>query len=341
LDYEPWYQHKSTEHDQILSSRIRLARNLQEVPFKSKLSATDASANIRKLEDTVGKINLSRPMETLVAQDLRMVDELVFLEKHIISPAYIQSEMAKGVFVDMHQNVSIMVNEEDHVRIQSVLPGNDLPRALAKAIELDDLLENLLDYAYDTELGYLTACPTNVGTGLRASYMIHLPCLESTNTFKELFPIIVQSGMTVRGLYGEGTKPMGGIYQLSNQVTLGVKEAQVIKDLAACAEQLIEHELQMLSKIQEKRPYYLVDKAHRAYGILQNSRKMGLEEAMGFLSSIRLGVVSDYFEYNADITIYEIMMEIQPGHLHFAAGKTLSDLDTDLARADYLRTKFK
>ena len=341
MNFEPWYQNKITEESPILSSRVRLARNLADYPFYEKLSEGDAITIVAKTESVVGKINAERPNNPLVAQDLRPLDQQILLEKHILSPKYLDTELYKGVFVDMHQNVSIMINEEDHVRIQAVYPGDDLPRALAAANEVDDLLENYLDFAFDKNLGYLTACPTNVGTGLRASYMMHLPCLERTNLLKKLFPYIIKSGMTLRGIYGEGTISMGSIYQLSNQVTLGKNEAQIIKNLATVAKNIIRRENQAMATMIEKKRDALQNKAYRAYGILAYSRQLTVKEAMSLLSDIRLGFYAGLLDLPAPpIPTYQIMMEIQPGHLHLAVGKTMNEQETNIVRAEYLRKIF-
>jgi protein arginine kinase len=331
----------ATEENQIISSRVRLERNLINYPFYSKLSPGDASAIVNKIESIIGKINSAQPNSPLVAQDLRQIDQQYFLEKHILSPNYIDTKLSKGVFVDMYQNLSIMVNEEDHVRVQSVCPGNNLALALSAANEIDNMLEKYLDFAFDDKLGYLTACPTNVGTGLRASYMIHLPCLDKTNFLKKLFPYITKSGMTLRGIYGEGTISMGSIYQLSNQITLGRNEAHIIKTLSAVAQNIIKRENQTMDSILAKRQDYLRDKAYRAYGILAYSRKLAVHEAMNFLSDIRLGYFAGILDLpKLPVPVYQIMMEIQPGHLHFAAGKLMDEHETNVARAEFLRKIF-
>jgi len=341
VNFEPWYQNMATEGNQILSSRMRLARNLTHYPFYKKLSPDNAAAIVKDVEGVVDKINCQQPDNPLSAQDLRPIDQQILLVKHILSPKYLDTKVAKGVFVDMHQNASIMVNEEDHVRIQAVYPGNNLPQAFSAANALDDLLEAYLDFAFDAKLGYLTACPTNVGTGLRASYMIHLPCLEKTNLLKKLFPYIVKSGMTLRGIYGEGTISMGSIYQLSNQITLGKNEAQIIKALANVAKNIIKRENQTMDNILTKRRDYLQDKAYRAYGILAYSRKLGVQEAMNFLSDIRLGFLADTLDLpKLHVPIYRVMMEIQPGHLYSTMGMKMDEHETDIARANFLRKLF-
>ena len=341
MKYDPWFQNTATEKNQILSSRVRLARNLANYPFYNKLSEDDAFVIVQQGEAVVGKINTLRPDNPLVAQDLRAMDQQLLLEKHILSPKYLETALYKGVFVDMHQNVSVMINEEDHIRIQAVCPGDNLPWALAAANEIDDLLEDHLDFAFDKDLGYLTACPTNVGTGLRASYMMHLPCLERTNLLKKLFPYLIKSGMTLRGIYGEGTISMGSIYQLSNQVTLGKSEGQTIKELSAVAKNIIKRENQAFAAIQEKRPGALQDKAYRAYGILTYARTLSIKEAMGLLSDIRLGFQTGLLALSAPtLPIYQIMMEIQPAHLHLSAGAVMEEYETNIARAEFLRRVF-
>ncbi|MCL1787908.1 MAG: ATP--guanido phosphotransferase, partial [Defluviitaleaceae bacterium] len=214
-------------------------------------------------------------------------------------------------------------------------------RALRAANEVDDLLENYLDFAFDNNLGYLTACPTNVGTGLRASYMMHLPCLERTNLLRKLFPYIIKSGMTLRGIYGEGTISIGSIYQLSNQVTLGKNEAQIIKSLATVANNIVKRENQAMAAIMDKKPGFLQDKAYRSYGVLAYSRQQSVKEAMHFLSDIRLGYYANLLDLpRPAIPTYQMMMEIQPGHLHLAAGAIMDQQETDIARATYLRKVF-
>ena len=337
--FEPWYQNSATEETQILSSRVRLARNLSNFPFYKKLSEGDAITIVSTAEGVVGKINAQRPDDPLVAQDLRPMDQQILLEKHILSPKYLDTALYKGVFVDMHQNISVMVNEEDHIRIQAVCAGDNLPQALAAANKVDDLLEEYLDFAFDKNFGYLTAFPTNVGTGLRASYMMHLPCLERTNLLKKLFPYIIESGMTLRGIYGEGTISMGSIYQLSNQITLGKNETQIIKNLSAVAKNVMRRENQALGAIETKKPGYLQDRAYRAYGVLTNARTLSVKETMAYLSDIRLGFFANLLDLpKPSIPIYQIMMEIQPGHLHLAAGDILDERETDIARACYCRS---
>ena len=341
MNFEPWYQSETTEYSQIISSRVRLARNLSNYKFHQKLTREDGVRLVQNLEAVVGEINLSRPFEPLIAQDLRKLDEQVFLEKHILSPRYVATKLAKGVFVDMYQNNSIMVNEEDHIRIQGVCPGDNLPQALAAANEIDNLLEEHLDFAFDDKFGYLTACPTNVGTGLRASYMIHLPCLERDNRIKGLLPYLTEAGMTLRGIYGEGTISMGSIYQLSNQVTLGQKEAQIIKNLNTVAETIIKQENQIKDKLLEKRQSYLQDKAYRAYGILAYCRRISVYDAMKYLSHVRLGFLADILQLpKPPVPIYQIMMEVQPGHIHFNNGGYMEETSTEIARANFLRQLF-
>jgi len=337
VNFEPWYKNPSIDKNQILSSRVRLARNLQNFPFHRKLTATDAADIVYDVEQTTRRMRKSR----LDSQQLNSLEAQIFLEKHIISPKYIKTTLPKSILTDEHQNTSVMVNEEDHIRIQSIYPGDNLALALSDANKIDDMLEKHLDFSFDSKLGYLTTCPTNVGTGLRASFMVHLPCLDRLKLIEKLFPYITKSGLTLRGIYGEGTIPMGSIYQISNQATLGQKESHIIKNLAAVTGNIIRRENQLMNKILTSRRNYLEDRAYRAYGILANCRRIGVKEAMGFLSDIRMGFFAEILDMpRPDRHIYQIMMEIQPGHLCEYVGESMDEQETDIARAYFLREIF-
>ena len=336
-----WYYAEETENDQILSSRVRLARNLGKYPFQRKLAESGANAIAQEVQTAIDYINEKDLHSKLLVHELTGINQQIFLEKHMASPKFVLGALPKSIYTDEEENVSIMVNEEDHVRIQCIVPGKDLPRALTIANKLDDLIENHLDFAFDRELGYLTSCPTNVGTGLRASYMIHLPCLDRTNLLKKLFPYITRSGLTLRGIYGEGTIPMGSVFQLSNQITTGISENEIIAVLEDVTYNIIKRENQTRDKILSTRQNYLQDKVYRAYGILTYCRKISVQEAMSLLSDIRLGYHAKILDLpKPQKPIYQLMVEIQPGHLYHMAGQTMNDVETDIARADFLRETF-
>jgi len=334
-----WY--KDTDDKQILSSRVRLARNIDNYNFHRKLDANDAIILVQEVQDAVYQTDCFHFFQEVELDELDDVDKLVYLEKHIISPQFLKGSLPKGVFVSDDKNVSIMINEEDHVRIQSVRPGDDLDYSLKLANQVDDYIEEHLDFAFDAELGYLTACPSNVGTGLRASFMIHLPCLDETELLEKLIPYITKAGMTMRGIYGEGTAPMGSIFQISNQYTLGKSEEEIVQSLKDVTKNIIKHENLARDKMLSKGRSSLQDRVYRAYGVLAYCRKISVTEAMDFLSDIRLGYLTKILELpKPEKQIYQIMMEIQPGHLHRFANKGMSESETDVARAKFLRSIF-
>jgi len=341
VDFEPWYQSKAADNSQILSSRVRLARNIKKYNFNRKLDESDALAITQDVEATVKRINRRRTRDPFITHELSGLEQQLLLERHVVSPKFLMGKLPKKVFTDFNQNISLMINEEDHVRIQSVCSGSDLSQALSTANKLDDSLEAHLDYAFDSKLGYLTACPTNVGTGLRASFMIHLPCLDKIDLIKKLKPFLAKNGLTLRGLYGEGTISLGSIYQISNQVTLGKTEEEIVANLISCTNKIIERENQIRDKILVTRRHYLEDKVYRAYGVLTHCRRITASEAMNYLSDIRLGILSNILELPRPLVpIYQLMIEIQPGHLHKLVEASMNERDTDIMRAEFMRLTF-
>jgi protein arginine kinase len=332
----PWFTSDKTDEGPILSSRIRLARNLRKYPFQQKLNTPNAAYMVQEMQET---ITFFHKMDM---QSLSEAEQKVFLEKHIVSPEFIKGTLPRGLMISADQNLSVMLNEEDHVRIQSVKAGDELAEALIEANRVDDLIEERVEYAFHPEYGYLTACPTNTGTGLRASYMIHLPFLERTDQFKSLLPIISKFGITLRGIYGEGTESLGGIYQISNQTTLGKTEEEIIEVLQNMTKKVMEHENQARDKMLGTHRADQENMVYRAYGVLAYSRKITAKEAMDLLSEIRLGYLYALFDKPKPVKqIYQIMMEIQPGHLQRLAGKEMDETERDYARAEYLRDIFK
>jgi protein arginine kinase len=339
-----WYQDERTDQGQILSSRIRLARNVRKYPFQNKLTAEDAR---RMVHETTDAINNDRQAVNRLFHppiDINSIsdtEQKVFLEKHIVSPEFLKNDRPRGLLLASDQNVSVMVNEEDHIRIQTISAGDGLDESFVLANRIDDLIEESVEYAFHKDYGYLTACPTNAGTGLRASYMIHLPFLEKASQIKNLLPAISKFGITLRGIYGEGTDSMGGIYQISNQITLGKSEEDIIRGLQNVTKNVIEREKAMQEKILAERRVDIENNIYRAYGILAYSRKVTRQEAMDLLSEIRMGYICGLLDLpHPNKRIYQIMMEVQPGHLQRMAGEELDEAACDEARAKYLRELF-
>lgn len=338
----PWYQEPITGESEILSSRVRLARNIKKYPFRRKLTPTDAATMVAEATDAVtmgGNF-----FKKLDLENFGKTEQTVFLEKHIVSPEFLNGNLPKGLLISDDQNVSVMINEEDHVRIQSIKPGDDLTQAYETASQIDDLIEERVEFAFDTEFGYLTACPTNTGTGLRASYMIHLPCLSraDTNLSTHLFANLAKFGVAIRGIYGEGTAPMGSIYQISNQNTLGKSEEAIIAGLKNVTQNVIAQERQAQQKMEESNRRHLEDLIYRAYGIITSCRLISAAEAMNLLSDIRLGFLTGLLDApRPQKQIYQIMMEIQPAHLQRTEGEELDEMQRDIIRADFLRNIFQ
>ncbi|MCL2200232.1 MAG: protein arginine kinase [Defluviitaleaceae bacterium] len=336
----PWYQETITDHSEILSSRVRLARNIKKYPFRRKLTDADASAMVTEATEAV--TNASSFFRNLDIQTLAKTEQNVFLEKHIVSPEFLNGNLPKGLLISDDQNVSVMVNEEDHVRIQSIKPGEGLTLAYETAGQIDDLIEERVEFAFHTEYGYLTACPTNTGTGLRASYMIHLPCLSKSDMPNTILPQIAKFGVTMRGIYGEGTAPMGSIYQISNQNTLGKSEEDIILGLQNVTRNVLAKEHMARHKLLVTQKSQMEDTVYRAYGTLANARLISAKEAMDLLSDIRLGYITKILNKPKPTKqIYQIMMEIQPGHLQRNAGEEMTEQERDKTRADYLRQIFE
>ena len=332
-----WYQDPRTDENPIISSRVRLARNVRKYPFRPKLVREQAQEMIRETTEAL-KPGRFREMDLLTYSD---IDRQMFLEKHIISREFVKSDMPKGLMLQDDFGVSIMLNEEDHIRIQTLNPGDDISASWEVANRIDDLIEETVEYAFDKDFGYLTACPTNVGTGMRASFMIHLPMLEKTGQLKNMLPAISKFGIAIRGIYGEGSESMGGIFQISNQVTLGKSEMDIIQGLQSVSKNVIDKEIWLREKMLEKHRLDIENNIYRAYGILTHSRKTTVKEAMDMLSELRLGYAMNILDLpKPKKSIYQIMMEIQPGHLLRIAGDDLDETSQDVARAMYLRKVF-
>ena len=337
-----WYEQPQVDDGVIMSSRVRLARNLARYPFPSKLTAPDANAAIEEIKASV--MTAGEPMTSNLAfvslggMTTGQLGELS--ERHVISPvmASLNNTAMRGLIYNSEENISIMLNEEDHLRIQAIFAREDLDNAYETASQLDDIMSKRLEYAFDTEFGFLTSCPTNTGTGLRASYMLHVPLLESTGNLKIYAEIITKSGFAIRGGHGEGSESMGGIYQISNQVTLGKSEAETVSALKHLANQVVDREMTMREHVLRDFRAETEDAVFRAYGILTNCRKITLIEAMKLLSEIRLGKILGLL--NCQVrggSIYNLMTHALPHNLQKVMGPAQDARRLDILRAEYLR----
>jgi protein arginine kinase len=335
-----WIKGNGPHNNIILSSRIRLARNLANIPFPLTQGGEKAKGVIELVRNALMKENETKSQfDEYIMKDMLPVDKQVLVERHFISPGLAKNNINGAAMISSDKEISIMINEEDHIRIQSILPGLQIKKALEKADELDDILERSFDYAYDESWGYLTSCPTNVGTGMRASVMVHLPALNITGNINKILQAVTQIGLTIRGLYGEGTEMVGNVFQISNQITLGRSEEEIVDNLTAVTMQIIEKEKEARNILLNNNPMQIEDKIWRSLGIMQNARMMQSQECIKLLSDIRLGVDLDILDRIPISLLNEIMIETQAASIQKGAGKELSPVERDILRAEIVRDK--
>lgn len=339
----PWMKAKGPDADIVLSSRIRLARNLRKYSFPI-IAPPDTNREVGEYikENVVGKSysDLGR-FDMISIDELTPIEKRALVEKHMISPYLAEDSDHGAVLVNENESVSIMVNEEDHLRIQCLFPGFQLNEALTLAAGIDDWLEQKFDYAFDETRGYLTSCPTNVGTGMRASVMMHLPALIMTQQMNRIAPAINQLGLVVRGIYGEGSEALGNVFQISNQITLGKSEEDIVEDLRGVAMQLIQQERSARGALLVSSKIGIEDRVWRSFGILANSRIIQSKEAATCLSEVRLGIDLDLIQGLSRDILNELMILTQPGFLQQYAGKTLDPEERDVLRATLIRQRLK
>ncbi|HAN10132.1 MAG TPA: protein arginine kinase [Clostridiales bacterium] len=323
--------------DIIVSSRIRLARNIAKHPFPNRLKNEEAEQIVKDIK----KIFSEKKYTYIDIKTNTRLDNLVLVENHIISTEMLKSELDRAVFLEKSTQASIMINEEDHVRIQSIVKGDNMEMAYKYASSVDDKLDKKLTYAFNKDYGYLTACPTNVGTAMRASFMIHLPMLEVTNQIKNAISFLGKLGIAVRGMYGEGTEAKGSLYQISNQITLGQSEVEIIERLDDVVAQIINQEIKIRNKLYSEQKIKLVDEIYRAYGILTNAKLMTIKEAMLLLSYVKLGIDMKLIDklFVDRVDIFDLMIKIQKSNVEKQAEKKLQTTEKDEERAKIIQSK--
>lgn len=334
-----WLRGSGPESDIVMSSRIRLARNLAEFPFISRCQPSDRAEIERVCHDRIVKLADALPLNYVDVSKLEGLDRQFLVERQLISRELAESEGARGVAIDDREQVSLMINEEDHLRIQVMHSGLDLGGAWERIDRIDDLLESQLSYACHEKLGYLTACPTNVGTGMRVSVMLHLPALVITQQLDKMFRALQKISLAVRGLYGEGTQAMGDFYQISNQVTLGRSEIDLVKQVGDVVPTIIGYERKARDALIRESQKSLHDRVSRAFGILQTAQKISSEETMHLLSSVRMGVNLGLIADLPIPTLNELFINTQPAHLQKRSGAELDSEDRNIERARYLRRR--
>ncbi len=336
-----WMTGGADENDIVLSSRIRLARNMSERSFPDRADAAGreevvqaALSRLAALTEATGK-----QFSLLAMSELTGVERYVLVEKHLISPALADDPAGRAALVSEDASVSIMINEEDHFRIQAMRPGLDLTGALALADRVDDALEAGIDFAFDEEMGYLTACPTNVGAAVRASVMVHLPGLVISKQVERMAAAAAQVGLTVRGLYGEGSEAAGNLFQISNQLSLGYGERELVENLTGMVRQIVGQERAARQRLLERSPIGMEDLAARAVGILSYARRLDSAEALALASRVRLGADMGILQTPASL-FNELVVVTRPNYIQkFFAGKDADEQQRDALRAQMVRGK--
>jgi len=326
--------------DVVISTRIRLARNLAGFPFLSKTSESQRREIERNVLERLSTIEFG--CETFYADVARSseLDRQVLVERHLISRQHAEAEGSRGVLISRGERFSLMINEEDHLRMQVLRGGFQLDEAWAEIDRIDSLIEERLPYAFHPRFGYLTACPTNVGTGIRVSVMLHLPGLKMTNELEKVVRAARDMHLAVRGLYGEGTEATGDFYQISNQTTLGKSEEEIIEEFRdRIIPRIVEYEHLARETLVREKPIALDDRIWRAYGVLENARAVSSEETLFLLSHLRMGVALGRIERLDLGTLNELFLLTQPGHLQKIHGAPLDGEQRSIARAAYIRRR--
>jgi protein arginine kinase len=334
-----WMVGANADNSVVLTSRIRLARNLRHMPFPGWATRDQRGAALEVLRPAVEAL---APMKDGFSQELaglNSVQKQVLVERHLISREHAARGDGSAAVIERRQTFSLMLNEEDHLRMQAIRPGLELRKAYEGLSALDDELEQSLEFAFDPQLGYLTTCPTNLGTGLRASAMLHLPGLVLSDQIGQVLQAVNKIGLAVRGLYGEGTESLGNLYQISNQSTLGESEDTIIRRLERVISQVAQHERNARVKLLEDDPDMVADKIGRAYGVLRHAWIIDSKEALTHLSLLRLGSDLGFFGHDTMQLCDALLMDIQPAHLQLHSGRKLSPEERDAIRAEIVRSR--
>ncbi len=326
--------------DVVVSSRIRLARNLAEHPFLSTAGETERTEIYRCLVDEIASTPAGESSIFVDLDKTSPIDQDVLVERHLTSRQHASGKGSRGVAISPDETQALMINEEDHLRIQGLRSGLQLEAIWEHVNGIDDMLASKLAFAFDKQLGYLTACPTNVGTGIRVSVMLHLPGLRFTKEIERVARAARDLRLAVRGLHGEGTEAVGDLYQVSNQTTLGKSEEEIIKTFSeTIIPKIVEYERTARESLAKQRAARIDDKIWRAYGVLQNARRIGGNETHSLLSPIRMGIHMGRFEKFDIHLLNELFLYTQPAHLQRIHKSPAEDGERGIARADYLRSR--
>ena len=336
-----WLKGRGPESDIVMSSRIRLARNLADYPFIRRCTDIDRANIESTVRERLTHDDRFNDLTFINVAELETLDRQFLVERQLISREHANSDGARAVAIDEQERLSLMVNEEDHLRIQVMKSGLDLQGAWSQIDELDDLIESKVTYAFHPNYGYLTGCPTNVGTGMRVSVLVHLPALVITQQIEKVFRSLQRISLVVRGLYGEGTQAMGDFYQVSNQITLGKTEQELLDQVADVIPVIIDYERKARDFLVAEKQNELFDKVSRAYGTLQTAQQISSEETMYLLSQVRMGINLGLIGDLEIPQINELFIRTQPAHLQKIRQTSLDTDQRNIERANYLHSQLK
>src|SRR3989454_3184755 len=325
----------------VMSGGVRLARNLKGAAFRGWAKKPERIRVLEMIRPAVQALPEMKDSYSETMDSLSTLDKQILVERHLISREHAAKSAGSGLVLNRDETLCFMINEEDHLRMQALRPGLQLRQAWNAIDQADSTLEKKLDYAFSPELGYLTACPTNLGTGIRVSAMLHLPGLVLAEQINPIIQSVNKLGLAVRGLYGEGTEALGNVFQVSNQMTLGESESAIVERLEKVLGQIIEHEENARATLLEKKPKMVYNHIGRAYGILANAHSISSKETMNLLSLMRLGVDADLFPGGDRALVDELFILTQPAHLQKQHAEKLSAEERDLLRADMVRERLR
>lgn len=330
-----WYLESGYQDDIVISTRIRLARNLRGIPFPSKMSEADEKKVIEIIGDSLSRVSYG--FEKYDLTKMSDTEKSVYVEEYYLSPKMISNDMERAMFISGDKRVSIMANEEDHLRIQCMYPGFEPEKAYDVISKTDDCISENTKYAFSEKYGFLTSCITNLGTGMRVSFMVHLPALVKTGMAKRLFGALANMGIAVRGIYGEGTESKGDIFQISNQKTLGESEEEILKKMTDIMTEIISKERELRNTILRDEKIPMENKIMRALGTLKYATLIDSREMMECLSYVRLGASLGIIENVDTKNLTKILIEARPNHIEYSAQSHMSPQERDIARAKYIK----
>ncbi|MBP6124927.1 MAG: protein arginine kinase [Phycisphaerae bacterium] len=335
----PWLRESGPLSEVVISSRIRLARNLADYEFKPCLTPERKKEILEIIKNALLALPLEQPLFFIDVEEAAPLERDLLAERYLISLPHARSDGPRGVVVAQSEHFSAMINEEDHLRMQVFAAAQQLEKCFEQINRIDTLLETKVPYAFHPRYGYLTACPTNLGTGIRVSVMLHLPALKMTGQIEKFFNAARDCNLAVRGLFGEGSEAVGDFYQLSNQVTLGVSEMEIVENFSAnIVPKIVDYERVARRKLLEETPEAIDDKIQRSLAILRSARLVSSQEALILLSHVRLGIHTGRITDIPLSKINELFLYIQPAHLQMQAGRSLTPDQRDSLRAQIIRT---